>query len=581
MQDLKCKTAGPGFVKTAVLFFLLLIPPLLRAQEENKVIVKKFDWRIYATEHFDIHYYGDAASWLPYVAGTLEKAYKEESADLNPAMGKRFPFFLYSSINDMEQSNIADVSDGVGGLTEPFKDRFMVWSDGSRGWLADVITHEFAHEVQFSVLIDGFWKSARILKTYIYPLWMMEGMAEYETGNRDIAVERMYVRDAALSRAGLIPLSHLNQFAHLKPHQVTLAYKTGAQAVRFLAGQYGRDKPARMLELFKNRYDVSSVLMPLIGLDISAFDKKFREYTELEYLAEAKDSDLSEPDRYGARLTTEKENIPEFNLSPQLSPDAGTLAYISTKEGHPPAIVLEDVKTGKEKILTAHEAGAENIVYARFSKPWKSLSFSGDGRYLAFSGQKNHREYLYLYDLGKKKFSRLEVPGFMEVRQPAFSSDSSRLMFVGMRQGVNDIYAFNLAPEILKGKTIPPGALSRLTGDPEDEASPAWSPDGAGAAYSCETDGPGGPRRALAIRLSGAGKKRWLLWTEIFMTRYSRRMEKRYSLSATPETGLNFMNWTSLPPGYSGSPALSAEILPRPILPKVNRYFFPLSGTAA
>jgi len=33
----------------------------------------------------------------------------------------------------------------------------MAWSDGSREWLEDVATHEFAHEAQFSVLIDGFW----------------------------------------------------------------------------------------------------------------------------------------------------------------------------------------------------------------------------------------------------------------------------------------------------------------------------------------------------------------------------------------------------------------------------------------
>jgi len=499
---------APLFFRAFVPLFLLLAVSPLQAQEENKVIIKKFDWRIYATEHFDIHYYEDSAAWLPYAAGALEKAYKEVSADLNPAMEKRLPFFLYASVNDMQQSNIADVSDGVGGLTEPFKDRFMVWSDGSRRWLADVIAHEFAHEVQFSVLIDGFWKSARILKTFIYPLWMMEGIAEYETGASDLAIEKMYARDAALS-GRLLRLDRLNQFAHLKPHQVTLAYKTGAQAIRFLAGQYGKDKPARMLELFKTRYDVSSVLEPLLGLDISAFDRKFREYSELKYLAEAKDSDLSEPDRYGERLTAEKENIPEFNVSPQLSPDGTRLAYISTKEGHPPVIALKDIKTGKEEILTAHEAGAENIVYARFSKPWKSLSFSGDGRYLAFSGQKNHREYIYLYDLEKGRFSRLEVPGFMEVRQPAFSGDSSRVIFVGMKRGGNDIYAFNPTPEMLKGKTVPPEALSRLTDDADDEASPAWAPDGTGAAYSCEVDGPGGPRRDLCYSAFG-GKKETL-----------------------------------------------------------------------
>ena len=492
-----------------MLALALLPPSLVRAQEENKVRIRPFDWRIYATAHFDIHYYGDSAPWLAYAARVLEKAYKEESADLNPALEKRIPFFLYASINDMEQSNIADAGDGIGGLTEPFKDRFMVWSDGSKGWLKDVMEHELTHEMQFSVLIDGFWKSARILKTFVYPLWMMEGMAEYETGGYDLALEEMYARDAVLSPGGLIPLGRLNQFAHLKPHQITLAYKTGAQAIRFLAQQYGKDKPARMLELFKTRYEASSVLLPLIGLDLEAFDRKFREFMELKYLAQTRAEGLNEPSRFGSRLTAEKDGIPEFNMSPAVSPDGGRLAWLSTKDGHPPVISVRELATGKYSELTAYQAGAENIPYGRFSKPWRSLSWSGDGRYLAFSGQKNHREYLFLYDVRAGHVVRLSFPDLSEVRQPVFSPDSSRVMFVGMRGSFNDLYELKLEPKTLKAGVARLEDLRRLTDSPEDESSPAYLADGSGAVYSCETEAGGETRRELC-RADFSGKKETL-----------------------------------------------------------------------
>jgi len=376
-----------------------------RAAEENKVIVEDFKWRGYSTDHFDIHYYPAAQPWLPYASGVLENAWRREAADLNPAIDKRIPFFLFASQNDMQQSGVADVGDGVGGLTEPFKDRFMVWSDGSKEWLKDVIEHEFAHEMQFSVLIDGFWKSARILKTYIYPLWMMEGISEYETGMSDYAIEKLYVRDAVLSGT-MIPLDRLNQFAHLKPHQTTLAYKTGAQAIRFLAEQYGDDKPRKMLELFRSRYDAGSVLTPLIGCDLDAFQSKFSEYLELKYLDEAKRERLQEPRLYGEPLTRGSDNIPEFNVSPAPSPDGRKVAYLSTRDGHPPEVRVKDLATGKEKVLKALSAGAENIPYGRFTKPLRSLAWSPDGEYLAFSGQKNHREYLFLYSQRTGKVSR-------------------------------------------------------------------------------------------------------------------------------------------------------------------------------
>ena len=473
----------------------LTCAPPLAALEENKVIIKDFEWKIYATEHFDVHYYPGSEPWLAYASGVLEAAYKREAADLNPALDKRIPFFLYATINDMEQTAVTDVSDGIGGLTEPFKDRFMVWSDGSRGWLKDVIEHEFAHEAQFSVLIDGFWKSARILKTYIYPLWMMEGIAEYETGLSDYAVEKLYVRDAVLS-GRLIPLSRLNQFGHLKPHQVTLGYKTGAQAIRFLSEQYGPDKPRKMLELFRTRYETGSVLMPLIGADLQEFEKKFAEYLELKYFAEARKERLQEPDMYGERLTRGKDGIPEFNVSPALSPDGRTLAFLSTRGGYPPELRLKDLATGRDRVLTAITAGAENIPYGRFTKPLRSLAWSPDGRLVAFSGQKNHREYIFLYEPASGKVSRAAVQGLAELRQPAFSPDGSRVVFVGMNGGFNDLYEAP-APLLAAGGELPFSALTRLTDSAQDESSPSYSPDGKTLVYSCEVETSSGPAGAL------------------------------------------------------------------------------------
>jgi len=499
---------APLYSTFFIFSFLLLAAAGAFAQEQNKVIVKDFKWSVYATEHFDIHYYPDSEPWLAYASGVLENAYRKQSAALNPALAKRIPFFLYASANDMQQTNVADVSDGVGGLTEPFKDRFLVWADGSREWLRDVIEHEFAHEVEFSVLIDGFWKSARILKTFIYPLWMMEGIAEYQTGLRDYAVEKMYVRDSALG-AGVLRLGRLNQFAHLKPHQTTLAYKTGAQAIRFLADQYGADKPREMLELFRARYDAGAVLQALIGAGQDEFDKKFREYTTLKYLAEVSSQRLQEPGYFGAALTSGGGNIPEFNVSPALSPDGTRLAFLSTKAGHPPEVRIKDLKTGVERRLTALGAGAENIPYGRFTKPLRSLTWSPDGARLAFTGQKNHREYLFLYSPATGVVTRAAVAGLSEVRQPAFSSDGSKLAFVGMQRGLNDLYEASVA-RLAQGGTLSPGETTRLTESPQDESSPAYAPDGSGLAFSCEAAVLGGTNRRLCFLPSG-GKVRELI----------------------------------------------------------------------
>ncbi|MDP2865953.1 MAG: hypothetical protein Q8O90_06910, partial [Elusimicrobiota bacterium] len=342
---------------------------------------------------------------------------------------------------------------------------------------------------------------------YIYPLWMMEGIAEYETGLSDYAVEKLYVRDAALS-GGLIPLSRLNQFGHLKPHQVTLAYKTGGQAIRFLADQYGKDKPGKMLELFRTRYEAGSVLTPLIGCDLDVFEKKFKEYLEFKYLAEAGKERLQEPELYGAKLTKGTENIPEFSVSPAPSPDGRSVAFLSTGAGHPPELRVKDLGTGREKTLTALSAGAENIPYGRFTKPLRSLAWSPDGRYLAFSGQKNHREYLFLYEPASGKVKRASVEGLAEMRQPAFSPDGRKVVFVGMKDGFNDLYEVPLAL-LSEGGELPFSAAARLTLSAQDESSPSYSPDGKTLAYSCEIETSSGPARALCELRPGEAPVIW------------------------------------------------------------------------
>lgn len=483
----------------AILFFLLLIISLSSSAScaENQVIVKNIDWRISSTEHFDIYYYQDSQPLLSYAAPLLEKVYKSEAAYLNPELKKRIPFFLFASINDMQQNTIADVSDGVGGLTEPLKDRFMVWSDGSKQWLEDVIYHEFAHEVQFSVMVDGFWKSARILKTYVYPLWMMEGISEYATGEKDIAVEELYVRDAVLD--GKLPhLYRLHGFSHLKPHQTTLAYKTGAAAIRFLAGEYGKDKPALMMQYYKSRYDINSVLQPLIGLDIWAFDSKFRHYQEMKYSIEKEEENLREAEEK-FRLTSQKDDIPDFNLSPVFSARRGILAYISTLMGHPPALVIQNIVSGKKKVLDYAFLGIENITYARFTRPMRFLSISPSERYLAFSAQKNHVEYFCIYDMEKDLFSKIPMTGFLEARQFAFSPDEKKVAFIGMKKSFNDVYEMDFNPDT----GLPDISSARnMTSDEKDQSSPVWLADGS-LIYSQEEGQNGSWRRTLVQLADG------------------------------------------------------------------------------
>jgi hypothetical protein len=93
---------------------------------------------------------------------------------------------------------------------------------------------------------------------------------------------------------------------------------------------------------------------------------------------------------------------------------------------------------------------------------------------------------------------RTAVQDFTELRQPVFSPDGSRLAFVGMRGAFNDLYEAPVE-RLALGGTLPFSAVTRLTDSAQDEASPAYSPDGSVLAYSCEIETSTGPARALCL----------------------------------------------------------------------------------
>ncbi|MBI4376005.1 MAG: PD40 domain-containing protein [Elusimicrobia bacterium] len=470
--------------------FLVCHSPPVSGFGQNQVRIRDFDWRVRSTEHFDIYYYEGSEPLVGRTAEILERAFERVTKALDvpveppswasePQKRKmrweRRPFFLFANPNDFQQSSIAFVGEGTGGITEPLKNRFMVYNDGTMQWLDEVITHEFVHIVQFHVLISGFWRSGKILKTIVYPLWMMEGMAGYLTYHIESALEELTIRDAATSQT-LIPLTRLEHFGHLKPHQITLAYKQGAAALEFMGAQYGRRKVGDMLKLFESRLETSQVLAEIIGLDAFQFDAKYREYLETKYRRIVRERKLEEPGAYGAPLTATGDNIPQFNTSPVISPDGRRLYYLTTGSGHPPRLRELDLRTGRSRGIDIGYVPIENVPLGHFANLSRVLSISPDGRTLAFSGTKNHRDAIVFYDLVEGRLDRRTLDGFMTISQPQFSPDGARVVFSGMKEGFTDLYLYQRDS----------GRIERLTDDPHDDQMPVFTPDGQAVIYSAE-----------------------------------------------------------------------------------------------
>lgn len=455
-----------------ILTLVILLSNIFYSQ--TQLITRDFDWMIYRTKNFDIYHTKDGIGWLAYLEKILEGAYEKGKREYNPKLDKRISFFFYTASKYFQQNSISEVGEGTGGFTEPYKDRFLVYSDGSKRWLRYVIYHEFGHEIQFSILVDGWWESPRIAKLLFYPLWMLEGLSENMTDDWELALEDMYVRDYFLD--GKLPsLEKLFGFGHLKPHQVTLAYKTGAKAIRFLKEEYGFDKPSLLLYYWKDSYDINTVLKKLIGINLDEFDYKFREYLAIRYLDQINEKNLTEAYNYGIKITSDIDDIPIFNTSPVFINDE-KIAYLSTIKGSP-SIVIEDLSNSKKIVLDKNFFNVDYIPYSKFSLPVRHLSISNDRRYLIFSARKKHKDFICLYDLKKSSFKKVLIDEADEISHPTISMDGSKILFSAMKNSFYDVYEVDF-DEIYNSDVFNIRNAKKITNDNEYEMSAQYGKDG-------------------------------------------------------------------------------------------------------
>jgi TolB protein len=128
---------------------------------------------------------------------------------------------------------------------------------------------------------------------------------------------------------------------------------------------------------------------------------------------------------------------------------------------------------------------------------------SSDGRFILTSSRRGGVSAIWMYTVVDRTWSQI-TDGKGDDREPAWSPDSNRAVFVSTRDGQTDLWIVDIATR----------ALQRLTDDAVEEEYPAWSPDGRLIVF---TGGPwknrnffvvdpqGGPPRAVLSESGNVG----------------------------------------------------------------------------
>ncbi len=194
---------------------------------KNKVQYTKFSWSYLQTDHFDIYFSEGGRELAEFTALAAESAYTSISTLFRYQLVNRVPLIVYNSHNDFQQTNVISeyLEEGIGGVTELFKNRVVVPFEGDYRKFRHVIHHELVHAVINDMFYGGSIQS--IISNNItlqFPLWFSEGLAEYEALRWDTDSD-MFIRDATVHEY-LPPINRLyGYFAYRGGQSVFWLYR--------------------------------------------------------------------------------------------------------------------------------------------------------------------------------------------------------------------------------------------------------------------------------------------------------------------------------------------------------------------
>ena len=291
--------------------------PFVPYYNKNRIKYDHFKWHIYTTDHFEIYYYPEIEQHLERVASYAESAYQKVSADLKHDLAFKVPLILYKTASEFQQQNIepGELPEGVLAFAEPYRDRMVLPIDEPSDALYRLITHELTHIFEFDII-------PRTLLRRGLPLWVDEGLSDYETGYWN-PFDLMSVRDAAI--ADIIP--PMSDFQGVQFADGRLPYNLGHAAFEFIESKWGKEGLRQFL--FALRKSVigggDSAYEEAFKLKPDEFDEQFDKYLKDRFKPFR---DKERPADYGSDLAPKRGKTPYVSVvsiepSPVGRPDGG------------------------------------------------------------------------------------------------------------------------------------------------------------------------------------------------------------------------------------------------------------------
>lgn len=439
---------------------------------KNKVQYTKFNYYFIQSDHFDI-YFTDGGEYLAdFAAAVAETAYARISKSFRYQLVNRIPIIVYNSHNDFQQTNVVAeyLEEGIGGVTELFKNRVVLPFEGDYKKFRHVIQHELVHGIINDMFYGGSIQS--IISNNItlqLPLWFNEGLAEYEALKWDTDSD-MFLRDATVHEY-LPPLNQLNGY---------FAYRGGQSLWWYIERKYGEQKIGDILNRIKSTRSVEAGFKGAIGLGLEDLSDRWQKDQKVMYWPDI--AKREEPADYSRRLTDHrKSGAFYYGISPAISPQGDKIAFLSNRDDYFDVFLMNAIDGEVTDKLVSGQS-TNNFEELKILTP--AITWSPDGKQVALATKAGDQDAVVIVNAENGDQEKLEfrLDGIFSVD---WSHQGDKIAFVGNKGPKSDIYVYDLNTK----------TLTNLTDDIYSDSDPTWSPDGKSIFFSSDRAGDTGANR--------------------------------------------------------------------------------------
>ena len=427
---------------------------------QNRVQLRKFDWKFFDTKHFRVYHYDKAGHQLSrYVSEEAENNITTIEKKLGGQFPKRFNIILYNSYEDYRQTNIGLKNESQ--LSENSKagslnlvgDKLVVYFTGEHSGLRHQIRSGMARVVmQRMIFGDNFKKVVKNALLLNLPDWVTDGYIAYLVDGWDAQANGDWKSLlAARPNTGFYELAE--QYPEL----------SGKAFWKFVSSQYGDRKVKNLLYSMQLKTSLNSAMKDSLNLGMKvtkAYDSCIKFYKNV-YATDARNQESPDSTKGLISLKIPKDNTEIKNI--RVSPRGSDISYVSWKDGH---YTVYSQKTSGEQERSVLLEGGQKDLTEQTDPNYPMMTWSNTGYKMAILYKSGPVLLLRVYNSLKGKIENYVIPQkrFDRVLGMTFTDDDDRIVFSAIKKSQTDLFMF----------TIKGAKITNITDDAWDDFSPVF-----------------------------------------------------------------------------------------------------------